>query len=138
MTKLTVMSKSSRCTIALVTILMSFVMVKAHGAMAGQAEHAWTAPDIASRVENPIKANSEGLKAAAALYKHNCVICHGVKGDSNGPAANSLPRRPANFTDVKMMQKATDGELFWKMSTGLGHRCHPGRIGYRRRSGGNW
>ena len=32
-------------------------------------------------------------------------------------AAGSLPQKPANFTDAKMMQKATDGELFWKMTT---------------------
>jgi mono/diheme cytochrome c family protein len=78
----------------------------------------WKAPAAAAKVPNPVKPTPAGLKAAAALYQQNCVICHGEKGASNGPAASSLPQKPANFTDKKMMDQATDGELFWKMTNG--------------------
>ena len=40
------------------------------------------------------------------------------KGNSNGPGAASLSKEPADFTNVKTMQKIKDGELFWKISTG--------------------
>jgi mono/diheme cytochrome c family protein len=65
-----------------------------------------------------VKRTPEGLKAAEELFQQNCVICHGKTGASNGPAAESLPQKPANFTDAQMMKVATDGELFWKMTTG--------------------
>jgi mono/diheme cytochrome c family protein len=78
----------------------------------------WVAPDDAKKVKNPVKPTPEGLASAAHLYKLNCAGCHGAKGDGKGAAAEALPRKPANFTDAKMMGETTDGELFWKMSTG--------------------
>jgi mono/diheme cytochrome c family protein len=78
----------------------------------------WVAPADAKKVQNPVRPSPEGLAAAAHLYKLNCAGCHGVKGDGNGPALAGLPRKPANFTDAKMMNDLTDGELFWKISTG--------------------
>ncbi len=87
-------------------------------APAQQVKQPWSAPASASSVPNPLKPSPEGLKQAAQLYQQNCVICHGKTGASNGPAAGSLPQKPANFTDAQMMKKTTDGELFWKMTTG--------------------
>jgi len=87
-------------------------------AAADERKHPWLAPEAAVKVKNPVNRTPEGLKAAARLYRQNCVICHGKTGASNGPAASSLPQKPANFTDAGIMRKATDGELFWKMSTG--------------------
>jgi mono/diheme cytochrome c family protein len=81
----------------------------------------WLAPENQKKLQNPVKPSSEGLAAGAHLYKLNCAGCHGVKGDGHGPAAGGLPQRPANFTDQKMMSEMTDGELFWKMSTGRGN-----------------
>ena len=87
-------------------------------APAQQIKQPWVAPASASSVQNPLKPSPEGLKQAEQLYRQNCVICHGKKGASNGPAAASLPQKPADFTDTQTMKKATDGELFWKMTTG--------------------
>jgi mono/diheme cytochrome c family protein len=98
--------------------LTLLVPVGINGAAANQIKHPWQAPEAAVKVKNPVKVTPAGLRAAARLYQQNCVICHGKTGASNGPAATSLPQKPANFTDAKMMKKATDGELFWKMSTG--------------------
>ncbi len=33
----------------------------------------------------------------AAIYKKNCLGCHGATGAGNGPAAASLKPKPANF-----------------------------------------
>lgn len=87
-------------------------------ALAQQVKQPWRAPESAANMKNPVKSSPAGLKDAEHLYQQNCVICHGKTGASNGPAAGSLPQEPANFTDAQMMKKATDGELFWKMTTG--------------------
>jgi mono/diheme cytochrome c family protein len=94
------------------------VSVEFSDTAAQQMKQPWRAPGSVSQIKNPVKPSPEGLKAAEQLYQQNCVICHGQTGASNGPAAGSLPQKPANFTNVQMMKKATDGELFWKISTG--------------------
>jgi len=83
-----------------------------------EVKQPWKAPESAAQVKNPVKPAPDNLKAAAMLYQQNCLICHGKTGASNGTAAGSLPEKPANFTDAKLTQKVTDGELFWKISTG--------------------
>jgi len=85
---------------------------------AQQVKQPWVAPASASEVKNPVKPSPSGMSDAEHLFQQNCAICHGKTGASNGPAAGSLPQKPANFTDAQMMKKATDGELYWKMTTG--------------------
>jgi mono/diheme cytochrome c family protein len=85
---------------------------------ANEAKQPWYAPKQAKELKNPVAVTSQALKSAGALYQQNCVICHGKTGASNGPAAGSLPQKPANFTDEKVMRTTTDGELFWKITTG--------------------
>jgi mono/diheme cytochrome c family protein len=99
--------------------LVLIVLLGFDAAAAAQDDNSpWVAPDDARKVQNPVKPTPEGLASGQHLFKLNCAGCHGVKGDGNGPAAEGLERKPANFTDTKMMNDATDGELFWKMSTG--------------------
>jgi cbb3-type cytochrome c oxidase subunit II len=43
-------------------------------------------------------ASTQTLAQGATVYAVNCVSCHGVEGDGNGPAASALLPRPANFT----------------------------------------
>jgi mono/diheme cytochrome c family protein len=78
----------------------------------------WVAPADARAVKNPVPVTPEGLAAAAKLFKGNCVMCHGEKGQGDGESAQTLNRKPANFTDKVMMSAETDGALFWKMSQG--------------------
>lgn len=100
----------------LAVIFLSTGMAKAQGTQ----EAAWEAPDDAKKVENPVKPTPKDLKQAAQTFQANCVPCHGKAGAGDGAAAASLNPKPANFTDAKLMNQATDGELFWKMSTGRG------------------
>ena len=78
----------------------------------------WVAPADVRAVKNPVPVTPEGLAAAAKLFKDNCVMCHGEKGQGDGESAKTLNRKPANFTDKAMMSAETDGALFWKMSQG--------------------
>ena len=110
--------KPKRIPAACCTALVLLVLVAGMSAWADDDNSPWVAPDEARKVENPIKPTPETLAEAAHLYKLNCAGCHGLKGDGNGAAASGLPKKPANFTEAKMMSEATDGELFWKITTG--------------------
>jgi mono/diheme cytochrome c family protein len=54
----------------------------------------------------------------ATLYKANCVACHGPEGRGDGPAANSLPERPADLTAAHLLAHP-EGDLFWFISHGI-------------------
>jgi len=52
------------------------------------------------------------------LYLTYCSGCHGESGKGNGPAASSLPAKPANHTDGKVMNQLPDKELMEIISKG--------------------
>ena len=77
----------------------------------------WIAPAAARAVKNPVPSNLVSLKGAKALYITNCAPCHGNKGKGDGPAAAALTVKPADHTSA-VVQRETDGSLFWKISQG--------------------
>lgn len=83
-----------------------------------QQPGAWDAPPEAKKLKNKVSLTGEKMDAVGKLYNEKCASCHGVKGNSNGPDSASLTKEPADFTNVKVMRKLKDGELFWKISTG--------------------
>ncbi|MBI5374756.1 MAG: cytochrome c [Candidatus Schekmanbacteria bacterium] len=80
----------------------------------------WIAPDNVKAIKNPIQADTTSIERGAKTYKEKCVICHGEKGDGKGVVGANLTVKPSNFTDKEMMDEMTDGEIFWKISTGKG------------------
>ena len=78
----------------------------------------WEVPEDARKVKRRVAVTGEGLSAARKLYDERCATCHGPKGASNGPSAAALATTPANLSDEKMIRKATDGELFYKITKG--------------------
>lgn len=102
--------------IIMALILAGFAATCAFGQKVGP----WIAPEAARKVRNPLKPTQAGLKAAQKQFEETCADCHGPKGAGDGPAGKGLNPKPANFTDTKMMNQVTDGELFWKMSEGRG------------------
>ena len=78
----------------------------------------WMASQQAKSVPNPIPPTARALAQSETLFRLNCAGCHGENGDGNGPASVVLPTKAANFTDPNAMSTMSDGELFWKMSTG--------------------
>lgn len=44
---------------------------------------------------------SISLKAGREIYLYNCAVCHGDKGDGNGPVSKNLNPKPANFLERK-------------------------------------
>jgi putative copper export protein/mono/diheme cytochrome c family protein len=61
----------------------------------------------------------------AAIYAENCTLCHGVTGHGDGPAAASLPIRPADLTEAHLFAH-NPGDLFWWVSHGLDEGVMPG------------
>ncbi|MFQ5737735.1 MAG: c-type cytochrome [Acidobacteriota bacterium] len=102
----------SRGLVGLVCWLLGSSLLLAHG-----RTH-WPVPEEAKKRQNPVAATPESIKQGAMLYRGNCQLCHGEKGDGKGPWVEKLPVSPANFTDAEMMRAMTDGEIFWKVSKG--------------------
>ncbi len=93
-------------------ILLGSALLMAHGAKP------WPAPEKAKKRKNPVAATAGSLQQGAALYQSNCLVCHGVAGQGDGPWVEKLPVKPADLTDRRMMGEMTDGEIFWKISKG--------------------
>jgi len=52
--------------------------------------------------------------------KGACTHCHGEGGKGDGPAGSKLYQHPpADFTNCKVHELRTDGELFWTMDHGV-------------------
>ncbi len=77
----------------------------------------WTAPAEAAKVKNPIASNDASIAEGKKMYVKICNDCHGKKGKGDGPKSSELDKTPGDFTKPDF-QKQTDGELFWKITTG--------------------
>lgn len=91
----------------------------AGGAAAVLAQGAWDAPAAEKAKKNPLPHSAQVAAEGKKSAQVNCVTCHGASGKGDGPAAAALNPRPADWTS-KRVQDMSDGELFWKISTGRG------------------
>ena len=78
----------------------------------------WEVPAEAQAVPNPVEATPEALAAGADLYKKHCVMCHGETGKGDGPATKFMKPAPPDVTIAGTKARMTDGEIFYKVSTG--------------------
>ena len=51
-------------------------------------------------------------EATPELFRELCSVCHGVGGKGDGPSAQGLEPKPADFTNCKVMAKDSDNVLF--------------------------
>jgi mono/diheme cytochrome c family protein len=79
----------------------------------------WIAPDEAKKMKNPVKSSRASIQKGKEIYEKKCALCHGIKGDGKGTASAGLNPKPTNFKDSHG-EKMTDGEHFWKITTGRG------------------
>jgi putative copper export protein/mono/diheme cytochrome c family protein len=52
-------------------------------------------------------------------FLKNCAVCHGSQGRGDGPAAQSLPIKPADLT-AEHIYGHPDGDIFWWIGHGKG------------------
>lgn len=77
-----------------------------------------SAPDAYLQLANPLAPTRADLRAGRRLYLgreggQGCAICHGSKGDGEGPLAASFNPPPRNFTCQRTVRDIADGQLFW-------------------------
>ena len=79
----------------------------------------WIAPEEAKKMKNPVKAKNASIQKGKEIYGKKCALCHGINGDGKGPNSAGLNPKPTNFKESHG-EKMTDGEHFWKITTGRG------------------
>jgi mono/diheme cytochrome c family protein len=84
-----------------------------------QAQAPWEAPAAEKAKKNPLPADPKMVEQGKKVAEINCVSCHGPKGKGDGLASAALTPKPADWTSKKV-QAESDGEIFWKISTGRG------------------
>jgi copper transport protein len=69
-----------------------------------------------ARNGNPIQPNEQSVARGRELFQANCIVCHGVDGRGDGPAAANLDPAPTDFrlhmplhTDVQFYNFIADG-----------------------------
>ena len=102
---------------ALTLVVIAAVTVAAPAFAHAQA--AWVAPAGEKDKKNPLPADAQTIAQGKKVADVNCVSCHGAKGKGDGAAAVALNPKPADWTSSKV-QAESDGEIFWKISTGRG------------------
>lgn len=80
----------------------------------------WDLPPDAKQMKNPVALNTTTLDSARVLYRNDCAKCHGINGDGKKPPDSmySYSTKPTNFTNTKLVDAMSDGEIFWKITNG--------------------
>lgn len=69
------------------------------------------AEGLALNTPNPIPSDTASIERGAALYQANCIECHGVSGEGDGPLASSFTPPAADFTTAHA-KAHLDAEFF--------------------------
>jgi len=101
------------------TALGMIVLLGVGAAAPALAQSPWVAPAADKDKKNPLPADEKTIAQGKKVADANCVSCHGPRGKGDGVAAAALNPKPADWTSAKIKGE-TDGELFWKISTGRG------------------
>ena len=92
---------------AAITILATLSQAKAEE---------WVVPADKAKKVSPFAFTPESKKAGEALYKANCMSCHGMPGKNN---AIPLVPPPPDLAGT-VAQSLKDGEFFYKITEGRG------------------
>ena len=83
------------------------------------ADQEWVAPAEERTRANPVASSPDALQRGRFLYRKNCQRCHGEKGKGDGTSGKYGIKPPQDLTSADKQAKLTDGEIFWKVTTGL-------------------
>jgi putative copper resistance protein D len=77
-----------------------------------------------SYAASPVHYTTSAIVRGADLYAQNCASCHGEFGHGDGPAAASLPVKPANLAEHGASHRP--GDLYWWIAQGIPGSPMPG------------
>jgi len=66
-----------------------------------------------------ISSSNPEYLAIDAVFGANCVVCHGKKGNGDGPLAHNLEPVPANFANFSRFYDRTDAVLWDHIANGI-------------------
>jgi len=78
----------------------------------------WVAPGEWRKSVNPAASDPVAASRGKEAYGKFCQSCHGDAGRGDGPVAKRLGFAAGDLSDPAVLQPQTDGEIFWKISTG--------------------
>jgi len=81
---------------------------------AGAQKTPWIVPAEKAILKNPLKSSAALIEKGKDIYLKNCKSCHGDPGMENSANLNPKPSDPSS----EFYQKQSDGEMFYKMTTG--------------------
>ncbi len=100
----------------LLSIIFSLGLVIQNTAFAQWSD--WVAPEETKANQSIYKPGDvDAIEKGKALFATICFLCHGDQGKGDGLQAPALSKQPANLSS-EIVQKQTDGELFWKITNG--------------------
>lgn len=70
------------------------------------------------------------------VFGSNCAVCHGTKGDGDGPLARNLEPWPANFQTFRRFYDRTDNVLYDHIANGIKWEGMPNFLGKEDRKKG--
>jgi len=73
------------------------------------------APDV-----NPVKPTEESQAHARSVYKMDCVMCHGEKGDGKGDLVGDMGLKLKDLRNPDTLKDQTDGQLYKLIHDGKG------------------
>ncbi len=76
-------------------------------------------PETWKNTRSAMTPSNRSLEHGRQVYVVNCVGCHGVEGDGNGPAAQFMNPRPFNFKDANAQRAHSEGQLYHFLLFGL-------------------
>jgi len=102
-----------------VAVFTMAILAVAHSQNEGyQQDPGWQAPGEASARANPLAKRPDAAAGGAKLFKRNCVECHGENG-------TGLANKHSANLRLAVVQKQSDGTLFWKITNGNADRGMP-------------
>lgn len=78
----------------------------------------WSAPAEAQTRKNPLAEKPQAAAGGKKLFARNCVECHGEDG-------SGTVKKHAADLQLPVVQKQSDGTLFWKIGNGNPDRGMP-------------
>jgi thiosulfate dehydrogenase len=67
----------------------------------------------------PMPASADNLIAGARIYKDNCAVCHGLKGQELSGAAKGMFPKPPHLFRGHGVTDDPPGETYWKTRNGI-------------------